>query len=238
MAEKKDRILLFGYGNYGEKIAKQLAQNGYDVYIAENDKENLKKASKDGFENLLVVDFEDDEQLTNILFDYGFYTIFCSYDDEERNVYLTITFKALFRHVEVVAICESKENERKLKLAGADKIIDTMVAAANRLYFVIEKPAVAEAIDHILFKDKDIVFKEITIPKGSFLDGVNIKKINFKKDFHIILIGVIDKEITNRFTFVTRGIDHELNADDVIVIIGRKKDIEKFEEKLFAKEER
>ncbi len=224
--------MVFGYGRYGEQVARNLLSEGYEVYIADNDKEALKRASKDGFENLLVVDIQSDEHLTDILLDNGFERVFCAYDDEEKNIYLTITFKALFKSLEVIAICESKESERKLKLAGADKVIDTMVAAANRLYFVLEKPAVAEAMDEILFKDKSLTFKEITIPKGSFLDGTNINDFHWGEEFGLIVIGIVDRELGSRFVFITRGINHKIDAGDILVVIGKKRDVERFEQRL------
>jgi len=231
MFVKKDKILLFGFGRYGEQIGVNLVNSGYDLYVAEHSKDALKKAKLDGIENLYVVDIENDEEISSLILDHGFKRVFCAFEDEEKNIYLTITIKALFKKVEVVALCESKESERKLRLAGADKVIDTMYAAANRLYFVLEKPAVAEAMDHILFKDPSIAFKEIEVPKGSFLDGVNLSGIDFHK-MHIILLGLVDKELGNKFIFVTRGINHKIDAGDILVVLGKKRDIEIFEQKL------
>ncbi len=232
MVRKKHRILLFGFGRYGEQIAKNLALDGHEIAIAATTKEELKVAANDGFENLYVVDIEDDAQLTDLVLDHSFTHIFCAFDDEEKNIYLTITFKALFRTIPVIAICESKETERKLRLAGADRVIDTMVAAANRLYYIVEKPAVAEAIDEILFKDKSILFEEIEVPKGSILDGVNIKDIAFSKKYKVILIGLVDRELGNKFVFVTRGINHKIDGGDVLVVVGKKHDIAEFKKLL------
>ncbi|BAF69970.1 potassium channel family protein [Nitratiruptor sp. SB155-2] len=237
MSEKKDKILLFGYGRYGEQIAQSLLSGGYEVYVVDESKEALKRASMHDIENLFLIDIDDDEKLTDLLFDYGFEKIFCAYDEEEKNIYLTITFKALFHHVQVFALCESKESERKLHLAGADRVIDTMEAAANRMFFLVEKPAVAEAFDHILLKDPNIIFKEIVVPKGSFLDGVNIKEINFSKEYDILLIGIVDKELGDHFTFVTRGINHKIDAEDILVVIGKREKIEHFEQILEEKKE-
>ncbi|SMC09762.1 potassium channel family protein [Nitratiruptor tergarcus] len=232
MSERKNKILLLGFGRYGEQIAKNLALEGYEIFIAEESKDALKIASNDGFENLFVIDIQSDQQLTELVLEYGFERVFCAFDEEEKNIYLTITMKALFRNIEVIALCESKESERKLLLAGANKVIDTMVAAANRLYFVLEKPAVAEAIDNILYKDKSLIFKEVEVPVGSFLDGKNIKEINFSRDFRIIVIGIVDIELGRKFTFLTKGINHKIDAGDILVVIGKKWDIEKFEEEL------
>ncbi len=230
--KKNRKILLLGYGRYGEPIVQQLESQGYEVYVADEEKESLKHASQHNIENLLLVDIENDEQLSDIIFDYGIDLVFCTFDDEEKNIYLTITFKALFQHLKVVALCESKESERKLKLAGADRVIDTLEAAANRMYFLVEKPAVAEAFDHILFKDKNLEFKEIEIPKGSFLDGVNIKEYDISKNYEIVVIGIVDKELGNHFIFVTRGINHKIDAGDILVVVGKKEEMRRFEEDL------
>lgn len=232
MLEKKDKILLFGYGKYGEQIAIELYEMQYSIYIADYNKNNLKKASLDGFENLIEVDIQNDSELTNILLEHGFNQIFCALDDEEENIYLTVTFKAIFNKIKIIAICESKETERKLKLAGANRVIDTMEASANKIFFLLEKPAVIEAIDQILFKDKTLTFKEIKIPKNSFLDGVNIKDADIKKRFNIIIIGIVDIELGHKFTFITKGISHKLDAGDILVLIGKKDDIKRFEKEL------
>ncbi|WP_200762169.1 potassium channel family protein [Nitrosophilus alvini] len=231
MSEKKDNILLFGYGRYGEKIAKYLAGD-YSLYIAENDRKRLKKAKTDGYEKLFFVDIESDEELVSLLREKNFVKIFCAMDNEEENVYLAITFKALFVKIETIAICESKESERKLKLAGADKIIDTMEASANKIFHLLEKPAMFEAIEDMLYMDSDIGFYEIEIRKNSFLDGKYIKQIDLKKSFNLILVGVVDKEMGNKFVFITRGINHKLDAGDILVVIGKKNDIEKFKTEL------
>ncbi|MRJ02398.1 MAG: TrkA family potassium uptake protein [Epsilonproteobacteria bacterium] len=232
MGRREGRILLFGFGRYGEQIGLNLLTSGYDLIVADTSKESLKKAIADKIDQVFVVDIHNDEEITDLIIDQNVKKVFCAFEEEERNVYLTITIKALFRHLEVIALCESRESERKLKLAGADKVIDTMYAAANRLYFILEKPAVAEAMDHILFKDPSIQFKEIVVPVGSLLDGINLNQIDFKQEFNIILLGLVDKELGNKFVFVTRGINHKIDAGDILVVLGRKSDLLRFEELL------
>jgi len=223
------KTAIFGYGNYGEFIAKSLNDGGYEVVIVDNVHKNIKKAKLDGFEKVYYIDIESDEEITDLIFDHNIAHIFCAMDDEEINSYLTVTVKSLFSRIKVVAICESKEGERKLHLAGADEVIDTMEATANRLFLMTEKPAVAKAIEAIVYKDRNLTFKEITIPKGSFLDGVNLKDIPLQKEYGIIVIGIVDKELGERFIFVTRGISHKLDAEDILVVIGHKDDIARFE---------
>ncbi len=231
MANKKEKILIFGYGKYGQFVAKDLRLKNYDVYIAEYNKRNIKRANEDGFNKVILVDIENDNELLQILYDNGFKKIFCVLDNEEENVYLTITFKAIIEDIEVISICESRKSERKLRLAGVNKVIDIIELAANRLFFLLEKPAVTYALDEIFFNDPNILFEKIVIPKNSFLDGVNINEIDFRK-YKIIVIGVVDRELGDRFIFITKGIKHKLDAEDILIITGKQDDIKSFKTKL------
>ncbi len=226
MHDLENNILLIGYGRYGEKIAKFFEKK--DIYIIEISQKNLQRARQDGFEKLFLIELEDDEALNHILSQKNFSHIFCALDDEEENVFFTITIKSFDKKVKIVAICESKESERKLKLAGADKVIDTMEGSASKIFHLIEKPAVMEAIEEILFEDEDIDIREIEIPPNSFLEKKHIKDINLKKLYNLILIGLIDKERGDSFVFITKGINHKIDAGDILVIIGYKEDIKRF----------
>ena len=118
MLEEKDEILLFGYGKYGEKIANRLRQSGFSLYVVDIESKYIKKAKKNGFGNSFVLqDINDDEELLEIIIKEDFKKVFCALDTDEQNIYLTITLKAIFDSFYIVSICESKESERKLKLA-------------------------------------------------------------------------------------------------------------------------
>ncbi len=226
MHDLENNILLIGYGRYGEKIARFFDKE--ELYIIEISQKNLQKARHDGFEKLFLIELEDDESLEQIISQKKFSHIFCALDNEEENVFFTITLKSLNKNIQIIAICESKESERKLKLAGADKVIDTMEGSASKIFHLIEKPAVMEAIEEILFEDEDIDIREIEIPKNSFLEKRYIKDIDFKKLYNLILIGIIDKEKGESFVFVTKGINHKIDEGDILVIIGYKEDIKRF----------
>ncbi|NPA82543.1 MAG: TrkA family potassium uptake protein [Epsilonproteobacteria bacterium] len=226
MQDSENNILLIGYGRYGEKIARFF--NKENLYIVEINEKNLQRARHDKFEKIFLIEVGDDETLLQILSQKKFDYIFCALDNEEENVFFTITIKTFEKNIKIIAICESKESERKLKLAGADKVIDTMEGSASKIFHLIEKPAVMEAIEEILFEDEDIDIREVEIPKNSFLEGKYIKDIDLKKDYNLILIGIIDKERGNNFVFITKGINHKIDAEDILLIIGYKEDIKRF----------
>ena len=96
MQEKKDSILLIGYGRYGEKIAKFFSGKEFGLCIIDIDENHIQRARQNGFDKLFTIDINDDEILASILMQENFSTVFCAMDDEETNVYFTITLKSIW----------------------------------------------------------------------------------------------------------------------------------------------
>ncbi len=231
MQEKKDSILLFGYKKYGEKIAFALENNDYEIVIADTDKENIEKAEKNGHKAYFI-DIENDEDIVQILVSYTFNHIFCAMDNDEENIYLAITMKSIDSNIDVISICQSKDSEQKLELAGVRGILNTLDATAQNIFHLLKNPIMIEAIEDILYFNSDIDFVELEVPKDSFLDGKFINEIDFKKDYNIILLGLIDIEFADKFIFATKGVNHKIDEGDILLLIGLKEDLKVFKEKL------
>ncbi len=231
MQEKKDSILLFGYKKYGEKIANALKNSNYQVVIADNDKKSIEKATKNGHK-AYYIDIENDEDIVSILVSYTFEHIFCAMENDEENIYLSITMKSIDDSIDIISLCQSKDSEQKLELAGVRGILNTLDATAQNIYHLLKNPIMIEAIDNILYFNSDIEFVEIEVLPNSFLDGKFISEIDLKKDYNIILLGLMDVEFADKFIFATRGVNHKIDAKDILLLIGTKDDLHKFKEEL------
>jgi len=228
---KNKKVLLFGYGKYGKQIASSLKLENYQVIIAEHDDKHLQKAKEDSYK-AVKIDLQSDETLFNVFFEEDISEVYLALDNEEDNIYLTITIKSLYTHIFVVAFCEIKENERKLLLSRADKVINVMEAGANKIYHLLEKPNVMSAIEYLLNYESDIFFHQIIVPKNSFLTGKDVKEINFSERYNLIFMGFFSKELSSKFVFATKGIKHIFEEDDILVVVGKADDVEKFKSDL------
>ena len=114
-------------------------------------------------------------------------------------------------------------------MAGAKRIIDLYQVSANRLHNIINKPVTTKLVDRLLSPNEEFSFKEIVIPEGSPIDGVMVDDFNFE-EYKIIMVGMIDKRLTNKFLFVTSGVENRFDRDDTIVCIGYNEDLKRFEE--------
>ncbi len=225
MSRKK--IAIFGYGNHGKYLAQGLHRDGFDITIIESDKTFYKDAKSDGFEDVHLLDVTRDSELTGKI-DFGEYAqLVCVMDDEHLNVFLTLSLSSLYKDSYILAISDSVNVTKKLKMAGASKVIDLYDVSANKIYNILDKPVATRLLEEFVVNRKGITFKEMLIPEGSFLDQMMVDDVNFSK-YGVLFIGMIDEEKAHSFIFVTAGLEHKLDAGDTIVCLGEKEHLNAF----------
>ena len=112
---KTAKISVFGYGQKSKNLVDMCISSGIDIEIFDSKmRDNV---------NIRLIDFEDDKHL-DTLKTLKNNLIICSMDDEAINHYLAISFKVNEFHGKIMALTDTKQKNRQLKLAGADVIFD------------------------------------------------------------------------------------------------------------------
>jgi len=222
------RTVLFGFDDFGEKVAKYLGKKELIVVVFSEEEE--KRAKDKLFHVVRMREIDDDELKELDDFDIAIAVL----RDEDKNLFLCLSLKEIFPNIKLVAKVSEKGNEYKYKLAGVDKTINPYDVTANRIMTILKRPLTLKIIEEIIFEDNNLSFAEIEIPEGSFLDGKYIKEIDkeLSKNYNILIIAIVDKEISSNVQFVTKGINHKLDAGDILVVVGDKEDIERFRDDL------
>ncbi|SFV53715.1 Potassium channel protein [hydrothermal vent metagenome] len=230
----KNKIAIFGYGNHGKFIAKGLLEDGFDVTVIESEKHFFKDAKSDNFKQVFFADVTKDSELKKLELE-SFSQLVCVMDDEHLNVFLTLSLRSLFKDSYILSISDSLNVTKKLQMAGANKVIDLYEVSANKIYNILEKPIATKVLEDFVNNKSGITFREMLIPPNSFLDGMMVEDVNFSS-YGVLLVGLIDEELSHSFVFVTAGIAHKLDSGDTIVCLGEKKELEVFEALIKKKE--
>lgn len=224
----RQKAFMFGYSPERLFLAKELGYKLMGFSIIVNAEKAYQKAVSDGYSSVKLLDVTDDTALEELPVKDNDYLI-CVMDDHYLNVFLTLSLHELFPKAIVVALSDSPHTTQKLKMAGASKIIDLYQVSANRIHNILHKPVATKLVERLLSSDEDFSFKEMLIPKGSSLDGVMVDDFDFTSH-GVILVGMIDKRLSNQFIFITSGLENRFDIGDTIVCIGYNADLEKFED--------
>ena len=130
---EKKNINFFGYNNKSEHICKMLKKEGIDITIYEIGNESFEAAKSDGFRNVILLDQKSSEipEIKDGI------TV-CAMNDEALNVYVSITLRANGFTDDIVALSDTKEDNRKLLLSGVSKIFDMYDESASQFVEMIE----------------------------------------------------------------------------------------------------
>ena len=227
-------ILLFGYGSHGKFIAKGLQEEGFLLKIIESNHDYYLQAKDDGFMDVEHMDVTND-RLLEVLNPQNYEQLVCVMEDEHLNVFLTLSLRSLFKESYILSISDSIHTTKKLKMAGANKVIDLYEVSANKIHNILKRPVATKLLENFVSGHDGISFKEMLIPKNSFLEGMTTDEVDFSPH-GVLLIGMIDEALGHAFVFITAGITHELNYGDTIVCIGPEDALNRFSEEIKKKE--
>lgn len=221
------KVIIYGYTTLGSKIANILSDKKYEIIIVDFEKASLIQASKDGFET-----FESTLLNDNDLIELGIQkdvdALFCVSYDNKNNLFITLSARNINKDLKIITISKTKSEAKKLEIAGATKVLNPNELGAFRIYRYMSKPLMLRVLDDILFSKSDLNISEIYIEENSLLKGIFLKDMLIHKDFNILLLGIMDKELGDKFVFNTKRINHKIDDGDVLVVVGKNEDLEKF----------
>ncbi|MBI5331348.1 MAG: TrkA family potassium uptake protein [Betaproteobacteria bacterium] len=221
------KYALFGCNPLAIEVAWRLSLVQQPFVMLDRDPAMVELARQEG----LVagrIDYTDDDALRAAGIGSHIEGVFCLLGEDSENVFLAISARALDPGLRIVSVCQAPEAAPKLLAAGADKVVDPYEISGARVHELIERPEVVELMEQTVFGLQDLNIAEVTIPDGSWLNGVRLSELRRRMAQNVLLLGVVDLERGKELIFSTRGIDHNLDHQDVLVVIGPRGDVEAF----------
>lgn len=223
----KPKFAVFGCNPLAIEVAWRLSLAKTSFVMVDSDAVRVEAATKEGLVAELI-DYTDDEALRSVGIGSHIEGMFCLFSEDSENVFLAISARALDPHLRIVAVCQAPEAAPKLLAAGANKVVDPYEISGARVHELIERPEVVDLLEQTVFGQQDLNAAEVTIPRDSWLHGVHLSALRKVMTQNLILLGVVDLERGKELILSTRGIDHKLDYDDVLVVIGARSEIDSF----------
>jgi len=225
------RIAVFGYSIMSLEVMSRLNRELYSLVFIGRDETEAALVAAQGFETK-IIDFRNDDALKSIGIGTGVDILFCFYQRDSDNVFLTISARAIDKNLTIIAIVDDPEAAEKLLAAGADKIIDPYEICGRKTHDMLTRPDITSILDDTVFGRHDLHIAQIEIPDGSCLENTNSNDMKLNEKHNLILIGIVDKESGEALHFAIGEQEYSLNAGDVLVVLGPSREIRTFKEEV------
>lgn len=221
------KIAVFGYNRLSFEAISRLDSDSHEILIVDHDAVHTALAADNGFATA-TIDFRRDEDLKSIGIGHDVDILFCFFDHDSENVFLTLSARALDKKLTIIAIVDSPESAQKLLAAGANKIIDPYEICGRKIHDMLQRPDITDIFDHTVFGRHDLRLAEIVIPSNSYLENRQVCQLELRTHYNLILIGIVNKQISEQLHFVAEQGDRLLSAGDILVILGPSREIKAF----------
>ncbi len=216
--------IVCGYGRIGKRIAQDLHRAGERFVVVEIDDDAVEELVETHY--LFVhgnAEHEDVLQRAGIAEARG---LILTLPDDSSNVFVTLTARELKPGLFVLARTDTHHNERKLRRAGADKVVAAYEIGADRMAQVILKPHVDRFMEDVLLSESiNLIMEEIKVGEGAPLAQKTLVEGNFRQNFNTIVVAIVDGA-DDRMHF-NPSADTRIKSGDVLIVLGSPMMIEK-----------
>jgi len=228
----KTTALIFGYNKYAREILNNVKDKYKNIKIYARDIENIKEEDKKFIESF---DLSDEWDSIKKDVDVSKSMAFCVLEDTAENIFLTISLRANFEELTIIALASNKESANKLKMAGANKVIPLVETTADIIANMLEKPISNRILHSILYEESALKIAQIKINEDSHFKDEELHSIDWTRYNGIIVLSVMRKDMKSEFIYSNKAKHHILEPGDVLVVVGYENDIKEFEKKIGSK---
>jgi voltage-gated potassium channel len=223
ISKMRNHYIICGFGRMGQQIVKDLQREGVDHCVIERNPEQLPKLVAQDIP-FVEGNASDDKVLKAAGIEKARGLITVSPTDED-NVFITLSARALNPSLFIVARSIQVENEDKLKMAGADRVMSPYVMGGKRMTQSVLRPNVLDFLELAMHTDDlQMMIEELTVGPGSELIGKSLKDSGLKSATGVTIIAMnkaSGKMIANP------GPDSLLSENDVLIVLGTPEQLDK-----------
>jgi voltage-gated potassium channel len=155
-------------------------------------------------------------------------------DDDADNLYITLSARAAKPDLLIVARASNEEASKKIRLAGADRIVQPYQAAGRVMANLMLRPQVTAFVDVVTSATgSDLRFEEIEVTTASAQGGKSIKDLDIRRETGALIVALRKRDGTFDTTPTPEAV---LEVGDVLIAAGTEEELRALEG-LFAPRE-
>ena len=227
----KDHFIICGYGRIGSIVARQFTRQGVPFVVVERSPERLQAAIEDG-----ALGVEADASREDVLTRVGIARargLIAAVGTDAENVYAVLSARVMRPDLFIVGRAETEDATRKLKRAGADRVISPYQIGAVQIAQTALRPAVVDFVELATSSENlDLAMEEVTVAPSSPLASRSILDANLRQRYGVIVVGIQRQDRSMEFNPEP---DTSILAGDKLVVLGRPESLRRLEDEAAAR---
>ena len=215
----KGHFILCGYGRVGQRIARTFKEEGAPFVVIDSNPETIAQAEQAGYLHVLG-DATSDEVLRKAGIGHA-RGLVAAIGSDVDNTYIALSARQLRPDLFIEARTSSEEAEKKLKKAGADRIISPYSIGARRMAMLALRPAVVDFIDTVTYRrGRELQMENIAVADTSLLVGITVKETRQRTKAAILAISKKGGKL-----IANPPEEETIEAGDALITIGTKEQL-------------
>ena len=225
----RDHFIICGYGRVGRRVAEEFRLSG-EPYVVLDYHEDAVNAAKEQGDLLIEGNATEDEDLRRAGLDRA-KGLVAAADSDSDNLYIALSARSARPDIQIVARASDEDAEKKLKLAGADRVVLPYATAGRTMANLVLRPHVTAFLDAVTTATgPDLHMAEIEVPDTSTHAGKTIREIRVRHETGAIIVAMRKRDGTFD---TTPEPDVRIDPGDVLVSVGTADELRRLED-LFA----
>jgi voltage-gated potassium channel len=222
ISQLKQHYIICGFGRVGHQVAQVFESSKVPFVVIDSKKETL-----DELRTRNVPSIIGDATVDSILLEAGIKTatglIACS-DSDVANVYVTLSARVLNPNLNIVARAGIKDTEKKLIMAGANRVISPYFISGIRMAALAIRPVASDFLDLVTHGGQvDFSLFEMPIPASSQLVNKTVGDADIRGNSGALILAI--KKNDGSFDLQPKA-SSQIHQDDVLVVIGTQEQFE------------
>lgn len=219
----ENHVIVSGYGRVGQSAVSSLHNSKRQVVVIEKNPE--KAAVLDDLGHVyLIGDATRDEVLQQAGIDRAWGMLICTGDDS-RNLFIVLSARALNSNLYIVTRSVNAENERKMRRAGANRVVSPYQIGGQHMANIVMRPHVTDFFDVVTLDGGiELWVEELIIGETSSLVGKSVGEVNIRQETGVSIIAILRENhssIPKAHTI--------LQAGDELIVLGTREQLTKLE---------
>lgn len=224
--------VICGYGRVGRRVAREFREWGVRYAVLDFSAEAVKIAQERG-EPFIEGDGTKDEDLRAAGLERA-RGLVASSDSDAANLYITLSARAARPDLLIVARASDEDAARKLRLAGADRVVQPYSTAGKEMAQLVVKPQVAAFLELVsTAAGPDFRFEEIEVTEACGQGGQTIGQLDIQRRTGALVVAL--RKADGSFD-TTPGPGALVETGDVLIAVGTPDELRKLED-LFMPQE-